>query len=552
MPRSRKQILKSWYLADFLRENTDVDHPIGMGDILEFLEKNDISAERRSVYADIDSLKSLGVDIQSVRHGNNTVYYIGKREFELSELKLLVDAVQSSKFITEDKSFSMINRLEKLGSSYQAKQLRRQVWVRGRVKSMNESIFNNVDKINLAIMSNCKILFHYFTWNQKKEQVLRRNGEQYAVSPWALLLDNENYYLLAYEDGVMKHFRVDKMLEIQLADCPREGKELFDVLDMAAYTDTHFGMFSGENTPVKLRFENSFAGIAIDQFGTDTIFVPEDENHFTVTVNVAVNVHFYGWLSSLGDKVQIISPQSAVNGMREHLKTLLTLYMPPEATAHDGQDISNAGVSYNSVTSSSLLSVYDTVLFVDTETTGFNADTDCIIEFSAIKVTRDGKDLYSTFVRLPSDVSIPESITSLTGITREMCESGITHEELREKIIGMVNGKTLLVAYNAHFDASFILKLTGPLNVDYLDSMTVYRDRSGAPHKLSDAIAHYHLDASNTHRSLDDADALMKVTLAMEAEKSDLLSYINRFGYKAKYGIHGKQIEGINYYIQLE
>ena len=532
MPRGRNQTLKSLYLAYYLRENTDEEHPAFMCDILDYLEKNDISAERRSIYADMDSLKTLGLDIQSVRHGNNTGYYVGKREFELSELKLLVDAVQSSKFITEDKSLSLISRLEKLGSAYQAKLLRRQVWVRGRVKSMNESIFNNVDKINLAIASNCKILFQYFTWNQKKEQVLRRNGERYAVSPWALLLDNENYYLLASENGVMKHFRVDKMLEIRVTDWPREGKEVFESLDMAAYTDSHFGMFSGESAPVKLRFDNSYAGIAIDQFGTDAILVPDGENHFTVTVNVAINVQFYGWLTGLGDKVQILSPQTAVDGMRDHLKTVLAQYPTPPL--------------------SSLLSSYDTILFVDTETTGFKAGTDHLTEFAAVRVSKGGTETYSTLVKLPTGVTIPEEIVEKTHITDEMCATGITPDTLCGKIKSLIIDRTLLVAYNAQFDASFLLPLTGPLNVDYLDAMTVYRDRAAAPHKLSDAINHYGVQGQNSHRALDDAKALMELTKAMEAEKNDLLSYINRFGYKAKYGVNGKRIDGITYYAQLE
>lgn len=532
MSRGRNQTLKSLYLAYYLNENTDADHPATMSDILAYLKQNDITAERRSIYADFDSLRTFGLDIQSARHGNNTGYYIGKRNFELSELKLLVDAVQSSKFITEDKSLSLISRLEKLGSVHQAKQLRHQVWVRGRIKSMNESVFKNVDIINEAIESDCQIAFQYFTWDRSKNRTLRRNGEFYTISPWALLLDNENYYLLAYESGVMKHFRVDKMLEIRSVNRKREGKEDFIQLNMAAYTDSHFGMFSGESTAVKLRFDNSFAGIAIDQFGTDAMLIHEDPEHFTVTAKVAVNVQFYGWLTGLGDKVQILSPQSAVDGMREHLKTVLAHYPTPPL--------------------SSLLSSYDTILFVDTETTGFKAETDHLTEFAAVRVTKDRMETYSTLVQLPSGVTIPEKVVEVTHITEEMCAAGITSDELCGKINSLIIGRTLLVAYNAQFDASFLLALTGPLKVDYLDAMTVYRDRAAAPHKLSDAISHYGVQGQNSHRALDDAKALMELTKAMEAEKNDLLSYINRFGYKAKYGVNGKRIDGITYYAQLE
>lgn len=201
---------------------------------------------------------------------------------------------------------------------------------------------------------------------------------------------------------------------------------------------------------------------------------------------------------------------------------------------------------------SSLLSIYDNVLFVDTETTGFKAGIDLLTEFAAIKVTKDGEAAYSTLVQLPEGATIPDVVTAKTGITEEMCVSGITSEDLRSKILELTAGKTLLVAYNAQFDASFLLALTGSLNVDYLDAMTVYRDRASAPHKLSDAINHYSVAGSNSHRALDDARALLEVAKALEAEKNDLPSYINRFGYKAKYGINGKQIEGITYYAQLE
>ena len=297
-----------------------------MEQLLDHLEKHDISAERKSVYEDLACLRENGLDVRTLRMGRVTGYYLDKRSFELSELKLLVDAVQSSKFITENKSISLISRLEQLGSVHQARQLRHQVWVRGRIKTMNESIFSNVDKISAAIESDSQILFHYFTWNRKRERVLRRDGALYTVSPWALLLDNENYYLLAFEDGTLKHYRVDKMLDIFVIGTPREGRALFEKLNMAAYTDAHFGMFSGESSRVRLCFDNSLAGVAIDQFGSDAMLVPYDEGHFTVTIQTAVNVQFYGWLSGLGDKVRILEPQSAADGMREHLKAVLRLY----------------------------------------------------------------------------------------------------------------------------------------------------------------------------------------------------------------------------------
>ncbi len=313
-------------LQRFLEENTDAEHPATMEQILQWLDTNAAVGDRRTVYEDLGWLRDQGLDIQSVRMGRGMGYYIASRAFALSELKLLVDAVQSSKFITESKSMSLIGRIEKLGSVHQARQLRHQVWVRGRIKTMNESVFANIDRISAAIESNKQITFRYFTWNVRRERVFRRDGARYEASPWALLLDNENYYLLACEGGTMKHFRVDKMLDIRVAEKPREGRDAFDALNMAAYTDSHFGMFSGEIDRVKLCFQNSLAGVAIDQFGPDAMLIPYDGDHFTVTIRTAVNVQFFAWLLGLGDGVRILEPQSAIDAMKAHLDSVRRLY----------------------------------------------------------------------------------------------------------------------------------------------------------------------------------------------------------------------------------
>ena len=313
-------------LMSILMEETDREHTLNADALCSLLDSRyGVTCSRKTVYRDIDRLKEYGLDIGQIK-GSNPGYYISKRDFELAELKLLVDAVQSSKFITESKSMSLIGRIEKLASVHQARQLRHQVWVRGRIKTMNESIFANVDRISAAIESNRQIVFRYFTWNVKRERVFRRDGARYTVSPWALLLDNENYYLLAWEDGTMKHFRVDKMLDIRLVEKPRDGKNAYDGLNMAAYTDSHFGMFSGDIVRVKLCFLNSLAGVAIDQFGSDAMLIPFDEDHFTVTIHTAVNVQFFGWLTGLGDRARILEPQSAIEAMKLHLDSIRQLY----------------------------------------------------------------------------------------------------------------------------------------------------------------------------------------------------------------------------------
>ena len=324
---ANRQKVKIAYISEYLRQYTDEDHPATGTQILDYLASRGIEISRQALYSDLDALGDIGMDLQTVRMGSTTGYYIGERDFQLPELKLLVDAVQSSRFITEKKSLELIGKLEKLVSRHQASELHHQVWVRGRVKTMNESIYYNVDSIHSAMEADRDISFRYFTWNAEKQRVFRRGGERYIVSPWALLLDNENYYLLAYENNAMKHFRVDKMTDIRVETLARRsGAGVFAGLNMAAYTDAHFGMFSGESTRVKLCFDDRLAGVAIDFFGNDVMMVRYDDDHFTVTVDAAVNVQFFGWLAGLGGEVRILEPQSVADAMKAHIASVAEIY----------------------------------------------------------------------------------------------------------------------------------------------------------------------------------------------------------------------------------
>jgi predicted DNA-binding transcriptional regulator YafY len=254
---------------------------------------------------------------------------VGKKQFEIVELKLLVDAIQSSKFITEKKSNELIKKLTGFASDYEAKQLKRQVFVHGRIKTMNESIYYNVDVIHTAIAQNAKITFQYFQWDVHKKMVLRHGGALYEVSPWSLSWDDENYYLIAYDsrEGIIKHFRVDKMLHIKIKDEKREGKSSFREFDMAAYAKKTFGMFAGEEQTVKLLCDNSLAGVIIDRFGKDVMIVPVDGAHFEVNARVAVSRQFFGWVMALGDGIRILEPESVVEQMREEIRRLNQQYL---------------------------------------------------------------------------------------------------------------------------------------------------------------------------------------------------------------------------------
>ena len=306
MAKSANQKLKLLILKDYLLRNSDEKHPVTIPQIIEELGRYDIKAERKSLYDDLEALRVYGLDIVQSR-GN---YYVGQRNFETPELKLLVDSIQSSKFITEKKTMSLIKKLEELASMYDAQLLERQVYVRNRVKSMNESVYYNVDSIADAINQDRAIRFKYFEYTVTKERRIRRNGDWYVVSPFALMWDDENYYMVAWDAdaGSLKHYRVDKMLEITALKEAREGKEAFAEVDMAAYAKKTFGMFTGQDRSVRLRFKNILAGAVFDRFGRDVMLIPDGEDHFVVTLDVAVSPQFYSWVFGFGTDVEILSP----------------------------------------------------------------------------------------------------------------------------------------------------------------------------------------------------------------------------------------------------
>ncbi len=328
MPRSANQKLKLLYLMRYLLDNTDEEHPVSTNQIIHYLDQFDISAERKSIYDDIEALRTFGLDIERSESGRNSGYYIASREFELPELKLLVDSIQSSKFITHKKTAQLIKKIETLASVHEAQLLQRQVYVANRVKTMNESIYYNVDEIHTGISQNRKIRFKYFEYTVTKERRLRKDGAFYVMSPYALTWDDENYYLVAYdsEAGIIKHFRVDKMSDISVMDEPRDGREAYEQLDMAVYSRKVFGMFSGEEQSVQLRFANYLVGAVLDRLGRDVMIIPDGDDYFTVRTNVVVSPQFFAWVCGFGDGVQIISPDDVVAEMREHVSKIAKLY----------------------------------------------------------------------------------------------------------------------------------------------------------------------------------------------------------------------------------
>jgi predicted DNA-binding transcriptional regulator YafY len=268
------------------------------------------------------------MDIVGSQYERTYHYKVVNREFELAELKLLVDSVQSAKFITEKKSNELIKKIESFVSQYEAAQLDRQVKVNGRVKSENTHIYYNVDAIHEAISQNNQIQFRYFVWTVDKKMELKHDGAYYHVSPWALCWDNEKYYLIGYDNNAakIKFFRVDKMTDTTVINERRLGKSAFSEINMADYTNRLFGMFAGETETVQLYCKNEMANVIIDRFGKDVPIIKTDDGHFTVSVKVSVSQIFFGWVMAL-DGVKIISPEPVLEKMRERITQLYDAYM---------------------------------------------------------------------------------------------------------------------------------------------------------------------------------------------------------------------------------
>ena len=330
MAKSSRQKRKTLTLARILLQETDEKHPMTVAQMIRALDSMGILAERKSIYADLEELRDFGLDVIQTR-GKTVGYFIGSRPFELPEVRLLVDAVQSSRFLTRKKSEELIGKLESLASRHEAKTLSHNVFVSNRIKTMNDSIYRNVDAIGEALEKENKIRFRYFDWNVDGKKDYRRDGGFYTVSPFFLVWNDESYYLLGVEEesGERRHFRVDKMNFVTMLEEKRKGAEVFRDFDPAIYEKKTFGMFGGREERVTLWCDETLAGVFYDRFG-EQLCVRKADRGFTTTLPVLVSPMFYAWLAGFGERVRILSPESVKEEFCALLSGILSGYEKTE------------------------------------------------------------------------------------------------------------------------------------------------------------------------------------------------------------------------------
>lgn len=354
MPKSENQKFKSLLVAQVLLKRTDNEHAIKTSDIISYLEEYGISAEAHSVQRDIRMLNELFeidtdpeiyvdererlnyfIEYDKSQHG----YKITNRPYNFNELRLLAECIHSAKFISEKQSKDLLQTVYSLCSKPQEEEIKKKVYLVGRAKgkTRNDKVMRSIQKINEAIKADCQIEFQYmkYTIQDRATQVSKRNGAAYQYSPYALLINEGNYYMIAADLRGKKlyHFRVDRMKSVKLVCEERTGKDLYKNFDIENYTHRAFSMFGGEEMDVKLQFDNKLLDTVIERFGTgsDIYYGYVDDKHFIISTKVEVSSQFYSWLCGFGTMVKIISPQKAVEGYTEYLKEIANSYKVEES-----------------------------------------------------------------------------------------------------------------------------------------------------------------------------------------------------------------------------
>lgn len=313
---------KILHLLKYLWENTDFEHKTTTSEIVNALAEQGISINRHSIPTLIEQIQLFGIDVVEEKSSPNK-YYIDTRDFELPELKLLVDAIESSKFISASKSQALVDKIYGLTSTHQAKELNRHLFVEGRVKSDNKTLYYTVDAIHNAINNKKRIQFKYVDYTNAKKKVYKHNGYVYEFSPYALLWNNDNYYVLGYSErhnDIIK-FRVDRIEKAELLDKPAVSKP--KGLDPIVYVKNIFSMYDGEMCDVRLKCTSDMMKVIIDRFGKDVKTSLYSDGTFAVDVSVSISPTFFGWLCSFAGKIKLLSPQFAVDDYKKFLSAAL-------------------------------------------------------------------------------------------------------------------------------------------------------------------------------------------------------------------------------------
>ena len=322
-----RQKQKLLTMKKLFETRTDEDHSLTGAKLIEILGGIGIKAERKTIYDDIKTLCDSGMDIVTVKDGHSNAYYLGERAFQDEELFVLADAVASSRFLTKKKSQELIKKLQTLTSEYKANQLRRLIYVDNRTKNFNETIYYTINTIQSGIFDEKEIRFRYTEFNPDKKQILKHGGEFYTVSPYSLVWENENYYLVCYCNKHEKicRYRVDRMISVELTDNSvrkLSDEEKADVTNLQSL----YGMFGGKLESVTMQFDNSLANVVIDKFGMNCHPHRNSETTFTLTADVQIAPTFWGWFFQFGNKARLLAPDSVIDQAKEYLDEIAKSY----------------------------------------------------------------------------------------------------------------------------------------------------------------------------------------------------------------------------------
>ena len=318
------KLVKIW---EILSQETDEEHPMGTTELLHKLKIMGITCDRRTLYADIDALNECGYEILCERSTSN-MYYVVDRKFSVGEIRIMMDAVQAAGFITEKQTSAFVEKLAFLAGSRRGEALKDNIVAFNGAKTNNSSICYNVEIITEAIQNDKKVKFTYFDFDAQHNKIYRKDGKFYYMNPYALVMDNNNYYFLAYDmyHEHMMHFRVDRMDQVQVSRHDKEYLKNFDKFDIKKYKKQLFGMYSGEGQEVKIRIDKKLIDSIFDVFGIDTKFIKIDENIYEFTAEVQLSPQFYGWCCSFGDKLKVVAPFSVVDELKTYIENLSKNY----------------------------------------------------------------------------------------------------------------------------------------------------------------------------------------------------------------------------------